>query len=128
MSGLRPKERSQLHEHRKYGLLSESRFRSITGKDIVDSSRIAEAILQLRVESRERVDELVDNALAADGAQLTLSVLHTGLEMLVMCGGQERTQVQYADLLAAAGFGPTRVIATGEQPPHHLRGRAAPPC
>ena len=51
-------------------LLSEPRFRSITGKDIVDSSRTAEAILQLRVESRERVDELVDNALAAGGLPL----------------------------------------------------------
>jgi hypothetical protein len=40
--------------------------------------------------------------------------------MLVMCGGQERTLAQYADLLAEAGFRLTDAIATGEEPPHTL--------
>jgi len=51
-------------------LVAEPRFRSITGKGIVDSASHAEAILQLQVESRERVDELVDRALAAGGLPL----------------------------------------------------------
>lgn len=51
-------------------LVSEHRFESVTKKGIVDSTSYAEAILQLRVESRERVDELVDKALAAGGVPL----------------------------------------------------------
>ena len=46
-------------------LLEESQFRATTKKAIVDAATSAEAILQLRVESRQRVDELVDKALAA---------------------------------------------------------------
>jgi hypothetical protein len=41
----------------------ESYFTTLTKKG-VDATRSAEAILQLRVESKERVDELVDKALA----------------------------------------------------------------
>jgi hypothetical protein len=52
----------------------------------------------------------------AEDTPLPLSVLDADLEMLVMCGGQERTQVQYADLLSAAGFRLTDAIATDEQP------------
>jgi uncharacterized protein len=51
-------------------LVSESRFKSITGNDIADATHYAEAIMQLRVESKERVDELVDKALAAGGVPL----------------------------------------------------------
>ena len=51
-------------------LVSESRFKLITGKDIADAANHAEAIMQLRVESRQRVDELVDSALAAGGVAL----------------------------------------------------------
>jgi len=51
-------------------LLSESRFQSITGKVVVDTTRHAEAILQLRVEGRQRVDDLVDRALSAGGLPL----------------------------------------------------------
>jgi hypothetical protein len=35
------------------------------------------------------------------------------LLMLVYVGGRERTQAEYADLLASAGFAPERAIATG---------------
>jgi hypothetical protein len=63
---------------------------------------------------------LVIELTAAEDAQLPLSVLHADLEMLVMCGGQERTLAQYADLLAEAGFRLTDAIATGEEPPHTL--------
>jgi hypothetical protein len=55
-----------------------------------------------------------------DNAQITTGVLHADLEMLVMCGGQERTQVQYARLLGDAGFRLTNAVATGEEPPHNI--------
>ncbi len=45
-------------------LLEEARFHATTKKAIVDATTHAEIILQLRVESRQRVDELVDKALA----------------------------------------------------------------
>jgi predicted lactoylglutathione lyase len=51
-------------------LVSESRFKSMTGKDIADATHQAEGVMQLRVESRERVDELVVKALAAGGLPL----------------------------------------------------------
>ncbi len=43
-------------------LNSEPRFESIIRKEVVDTSSQAEAVLQFRVESRERVDEIVDAA------------------------------------------------------------------
>jgi len=51
-------------------LVSESRFKPMTGKDIADATHEAEAVMQLCVESRERVDELVVKALAAGGLPL----------------------------------------------------------
>jgi predicted lactoylglutathione lyase len=48
-------------------LVVEPRFKTITKKDIPDPSTSTEAVLQLSVDSRQRVDELVDNALAAGG-------------------------------------------------------------
>ncbi len=51
-------------------LLVERFFQSFTNKEIVDARKSTEAILALGVESRERVDELVDRALAA-GAHAT---------------------------------------------------------
>lgn len=51
-------------------LNSESRFRSIAKKDVVDTTTTAEVVLQLRVDHRERVDELVDRALAAGGVPI----------------------------------------------------------
>ena len=47
-------------------------------------------------------------------------MLHADLEVLVTCGGQERTQAQYADLLARAGFRVIDAIAIGEEPPHAI--------
>jgi uncharacterized protein len=46
-------------------LVDQSRFKAITGKAIPDTAAMSEAILQLQVESRQRVDELTDNAFAA---------------------------------------------------------------
>jgi hypothetical protein len=40
------------------------------------------------------------------------------LNMLVMTGGQERTQREYGGLLAQAGFRLTRILPTGS--PFHL--------
>ncbi|MGH3917656.1 MAG: VOC family protein [Pseudonocardiaceae bacterium] len=48
-------------------LLTESFFKTFTNKAVVDATRSTEAILALGVDSRQRVDELVDDALAAGG-------------------------------------------------------------
>ncbi|WP_158845797.1 VOC family protein [Saccharothrix deserti] len=48
-------------------LLTEPYFKTHTTKEIADSGKTAEVILALGVESRERVDELADKALAAGG-------------------------------------------------------------
>jgi hypothetical protein len=62
---------------------------------------------------------IIERSVDAD-AQLPLSALHADLEMLVMCGGQERTLAQYAELLAEAGFRLTDARATGEEPSHTI--------
>jgi uncharacterized protein len=46
-------------------LVAESYFKTITKREIPDTAITSEAILQLQVDSRERVDELVDKAFAA---------------------------------------------------------------
>ncbi|MCZ7413218.1 MULTISPECIES: VOC family protein [unclassified Streptomyces] len=46
-------------------LLTEPFFKNFTGKEIADASRVTEVITALGVESRERVDEVCDKALAA---------------------------------------------------------------
>ncbi|KAB7672071.1 VOC family protein [Bacillus sp. B1-b2] len=48
-------------------LLSESRFKDFTTKEIVDAVTSAQAIYCLSAESREQVDELVNKAFAAGG-------------------------------------------------------------
>lgn len=48
-------------------LLTEPFFRTFTKKEVADASRSTEAILALSVESRQRVDELVDRALTVGG-------------------------------------------------------------
>jgi len=48
-------------------LLTEPRFKDFTKKDIADASKTTEVILALSADSREKVDELADAALAAGG-------------------------------------------------------------
>ncbi len=48
-------------------LLVEPFFQSFTNKEMVDATKSTEAILALGLDSRQRVDELVDKALAAGG-------------------------------------------------------------
>jgi hypothetical protein len=55
-----------------------------------------------------------------ENTQIPMSILHADVEMLVMCGGQERTQAHYARLLTDAGFRLTNAVATGEDPPHTM--------
>ncbi|ARF72418.1 VOC family protein [Kitasatospora albolonga] len=49
-------------------LLTEPRFKDFTKKDIADASGTTEVILALSADSREKVDELADAALAAGGS------------------------------------------------------------
>ncbi|MEV4685163.1 VOC family protein [Streptomyces kurssanovii] len=49
-------------------LLTEARFKDFTKKDIADSATSTEVILALSADSREKVDELVDAALASGGS------------------------------------------------------------
>jgi uncharacterized protein len=49
-------------------LLVESRFKDFTKKELVDATKATEAILALSADSREEVDELADEALAAGGS------------------------------------------------------------
>ncbi|MET8326599.1 VOC family protein [Streptomyces sp. NPDC005181] len=49
-------------------LISEPRFKEFTKKEIADASRTTEAIIALSAESREKVDELADAALASGGS------------------------------------------------------------
>ncbi|MER5277439.1 VOC family protein [Streptomyces sp. NPDC002809] len=49
-------------------LLEEPRFKDFTKKEIADASKSTEVILALSAESRQKVDELVDTALASGGS------------------------------------------------------------
>ncbi|WAU84598.1 VOC family protein [Streptomyces sp. Qhu-G9] len=49
-------------------LLSKQRYADFTKKEIADSTRTSEVLLCLSAESREKVDELVDRAIAAGGS------------------------------------------------------------
>ena len=49
-------------------LLTESRFKDFTKKELVDATRHTEVIMAISAESREAVDELADKALAAGGS------------------------------------------------------------
>jgi uncharacterized protein len=46
-------------------LVDQSQFKTITKKEIPDTAATSEVILQLQVDSRQRVDELADKAFAA---------------------------------------------------------------
>jgi uncharacterized protein len=48
-------------------LLAEPFFKTFIARDIADTSRVAEMILSLSVDSRQAVDDLVSKALAAGG-------------------------------------------------------------
>lgn len=49
-------------------LLSERRFSDFTNRPVADATKVTEAIICLSAPSREAVDELADNALAAGGS------------------------------------------------------------
>ncbi|WP_327432053.1 MULTISPECIES: VOC family protein [unclassified Streptomyces] len=48
-------------------MLSKQRYADFTKKQIADATKTSEVLLCLSAESREKVDELVDGALAAGG-------------------------------------------------------------
>lgn len=48
-------------------MLSKQRYADFTKKEIADSAKTSEVLLCLSAESREKVDELVDGAIAAGG-------------------------------------------------------------
>ncbi|MFK4147445.1 VOC family protein [Streptomyces sp. NPDC004065] len=48
-------------------LLSKEHYARFTKKEIADSTRTSETLICLSAESREKVDELVDRAIAAGG-------------------------------------------------------------
>ncbi|MEV2252563.1 VOC family protein [Streptomyces sp. NPDC050147] len=50
-------------------LLSKPRYQDFTKKQIADSTTTSETLLCLSAESREKVDELVDKAVAAGGTE-----------------------------------------------------------
>lgn len=49
-------------------LLSLRHFQSISEKQLVDAKKASEVIISMRVHSREEVDELVEQAMAAGGS------------------------------------------------------------
>jgi predicted lactoylglutathione lyase len=49
-------------------LLSKQRYADFTKKEIADPTKTSEVLLCLSAESREKVDELCDKALAAGGS------------------------------------------------------------
>jgi predicted lactoylglutathione lyase len=50
-------------------LLAEPFFKTFTKKEVVDASKATEAIVALGVETRARVDEIADAALASGGSE-----------------------------------------------------------
>lgn len=48
-------------------MLSKEHYANFTQKEIADSTKTSEALICLSAESREKVDELVDKAIAAGG-------------------------------------------------------------
>jgi predicted lactoylglutathione lyase len=50
-------------------LMVEPFFRTFTKKDVVDATKATETIVALGVESRARVDEIADAALASGGSE-----------------------------------------------------------
>lgn len=50
-------------------LLVEKFFKSFTKKDVCDTSKNTEAIVALSVESREKVDQMIEKAKEAGGSE-----------------------------------------------------------
>lgn len=50
-------------------LLVEEFFKSFTKKDVCDTSKNTEAIVALSVESREKVDQMIEKAIEAGGSE-----------------------------------------------------------
>jgi uncharacterized protein len=57
-------------------LLSRQRYADFTRKEIADATRTSEVLLCLSAESREKVDELVDKAIAAGGSATAEALDH----------------------------------------------------
>ena len=57
-------------------LLDEERFKNFTTKEICDTGRHTEAILALSADSRQKVDEMLTNAIAAGGSETRESEDH----------------------------------------------------
>ncbi|MFB6776662.1 VOC family protein [Streptomyces sp. NPDC056352] len=57
-------------------LLTEPRFKEFTKKEVADASKSTEVIIALSAESREKVDELVDTALASGGSPANEPIDH----------------------------------------------------
>lgn len=57
-------------------LLGRQRYSDFTQKEIADSTKTSEVLLCLSAESREKVDELVDQAIAAGGTATGDAVDH----------------------------------------------------
>ncbi|MEV8595533.1 VOC family protein [Streptomyces sp. NPDC052013] len=49
-------------------LLTREKYASFTKKEIVDATKSSEVLIALSAESREKVDELIDKAIAAGGS------------------------------------------------------------
>ncbi|MFJ8544249.1 VOC family protein [Streptomyces sp. NPDC093586] len=49
-------------------LLTKEKYAQFTKKEIVDATKSSEVLIALSAESREKVDELVDRAIAAGGS------------------------------------------------------------
>ncbi|MET9497365.1 VOC family protein [Streptomyces sp. NPDC006552] len=59
----------QLSDTIVFMLMTKEKYAGFTHKTIVDSTRSSEVLLCLSAESREKVDELVEQALAAGGTE-----------------------------------------------------------
>jgi predicted lactoylglutathione lyase len=57
-------------------LLGRQRYADFTEKEIADATKTSEVLLCLSAESREKVDELVDKALAAGGTGTREAIDH----------------------------------------------------
>jgi predicted lactoylglutathione lyase len=51
-------------------LLNESHFKGITNKEVADTSKTAEVLISVGVQSKEEVNTLVDGAVTAGGKEL----------------------------------------------------------